>query len=67
MITESRDARREPQDRDRPAGWQSSFSQLTEVALSPLWRIPLSGPAAGLDAGKRLKATTGTFRFIPLQ
>lgn len=44
-----------------------SISQLTEVALSPLWRIPLSGPAAGLDSGKRLKATTGHFRFVPLQ
>ena len=44
-----------------------SCSQLTEVALSPLWRIALSSPSTGLDVGKRLKATTGTFRFIPLQ
>ena len=45
-----------------------SFSQLTEVALSPLWRIPLSPAATRSDAGKRLRATvTGTFRFIPLQ
>jgi len=48
----------------------ASLSQLGEVALCPLWRIPVSSgqTGGGGAAGKRFRAAaTGTFRFIPLQ
>ena len=48
----------------------ASLSQLGEVALCPLWRIPVSSGQTGEEgaAGKRFRAAaSGTFRFIPLQ